>query len=38
MGGGMALHLGYRFLRDIPGVFALSSFLGDNSRIYKVRL
>ena len=34
----MAFHLGYRFLRDIAGVFALSSFLSDDSRVYKVLL
>ena len=32
----MALHLGYRFLRDVAGVFALSSFLSNDSKVYKV--
>ncbi|XP_034238807.1 lysophospholipase-like protein 1 [Thrips palmi] len=35
MGGGMSLHLGYRYLRGIAGVFALSSFLSTTSCVYK---
>ncbi|KAK7794336.1 hypothetical protein R5R35_011271 [Gryllus longicercus] len=35
MGGAMAMHLGYRSLFGIGGVFALSSFLNDNSIVYK---
>lgn len=37
MGGGMSLHLGYRFVRDVAGVFALSSFLADESKVFKVK-
>nr|CAD7576672.1 unnamed protein product [Timema californicum] len=36
MGGAMALHLGYRFLPQVAGVFALSSFLNEKSAIYEV--
>lgn len=36
MGGGMSLHLGYRYLKGIAGVFALSSFLASQSCVYKV--
>ena len=36
MGGGMALQLGYRYLREVAGVFALSSFLGTQSLVYQV--
>uniref|UniRef100_A0A8D0KJ62 Lysophospholipase-like protein 1 n=1 Tax=Salvator merianae TaxID=96440 RepID=A0A8D0KJ62_SALMN len=35
MGGGMAMHLAYRFHQDVAGVFALSSFLNKNSGVYK---
>ncbi|KAE8746425.1 hypothetical protein FOCC_FOCC006920, partial [Frankliniella occidentalis] len=35
MGGGMSLHLGYRYLRGVAGVFALSSFLPFSSNVYK---
>ncbi|XP_068135787.1 lysophospholipase-like protein 1 isoform X2 [Hyperolius riggenbachi] len=35
MGGGMAMHLAYRYHKDVAGVFALSSFLNDNSIVYK---
>lgn len=35
MGGGMALHIGYRYLRDLAGVFAMSSFLSETSLVYK---
>jgi len=35
MGGAMALHLGYRFHSNIAGVFALSSFLPPDSRLYE---
>ncbi|XP_066451179.1 lysophospholipase-like protein 1 [Eleutherodactylus coqui] len=35
MGGAMAMHLAYRYHRDVAGVFALSSFLNDNSVVYK---
>jgi hypothetical protein len=37
MGGSMAIHLGYRFLPEIGGVFALASYLNNNSITYKVR-
>ncbi|XP_010141949.1 PREDICTED: lysophospholipase-like protein 1 [Buceros rhinoceros silvestris] len=35
MGGGMAMHLAYRFHPDLAGVFALSSFLNKNSAVYQ---
>ncbi|XP_052220459.1 lysophospholipase-like protein 1 isoform X2 [Dreissena polymorpha] len=35
MGGGMALQLGYKYLRGLAGVFALSSFLSQESLVYK---
>ncbi|XP_075060365.1 lysophospholipase-like protein 1 isoform X2 [Mixophyes fleayi] len=35
MGGAMAMHLAYRYHRDVAGVFALSSFLNDDSVVYK---
>ncbi|XP_010214849.1 PREDICTED: lysophospholipase-like protein 1 [Tinamus guttatus] len=35
MGGGMAMHLAYRFHRDVAGVFALSSFLNKESSVYQ---
>ncbi|XP_060063097.1 lysophospholipase-like protein 1 [Ylistrum balloti] len=35
MGGAMALHLSYRFHRDVAGVFALSSFLNNGSAVFK---
>ncbi|KAK3931830.1 Lysophospholipase-like protein 1 [Frankliniella fusca] len=35
MGGGMSLHLGYRYLKGVAGVFALSSFLSYSSSVYK---
>jgi len=35
MGGAMALHLAFRFVPEVAGVFALSSFLNDNSATYK---
>jgi len=35
MGGAMALHLGYRFHSNIAGVFALSTFLPPDSRLYE---
>ncbi|NWJ00235.1 LYPL1 protein, partial [Crypturellus undulatus] len=35
MGGGMAMHLAYRFHRDVAGVFALSSFLNKESAVYQ---
>lgn len=34
MGGALALHLGYRYLPEIAGVFALSSFLNDGTEVY----
>lgn len=36
MGGGMAMHLAYRFHQDLAGVFALSSFLNKDSAVYQV--
>jgi len=36
MGGALALHFGYRFCTDLAGVFALSSFLNENSSVYEV--
>ncbi|XP_063297505.1 lysophospholipase-like protein 1 [Pelobates fuscus] len=35
MGGAMAMHLAYRFHRDVAGVFALSGFLNKDSVVYK---
>ncbi|XP_051638959.1 lysophospholipase-like protein 1 isoform X1 [Manacus candei] len=35
MGGGMAMHVAYRFHQDLAGVFALSSFLNKDSAVYK---
>ncbi|XP_040286381.1 lysophospholipase-like protein 1 [Bufo bufo] len=35
MGGAMAMHLAYRYHRDVAGVFALSSFLNENSVVFK---
>nr|XP_054759659.1 lysophospholipase-like protein 1 [Lytechinus pictus] len=35
MGGCLALHVAYRFQQEIAGVFALSSFLNDNSKVYQ---
>ncbi|XP_033733797.1 lysophospholipase-like protein 1 [Pecten maximus] len=35
MGGAMALHLAYRFNRDVAGVFALSSFINNGSALFK---
>ncbi|XP_044145907.1 lysophospholipase-like protein 1 [Bufo gargarizans] len=35
MGGAMAMHLAYRYHRDAAGVFALSSFLNENSVVFK---
>uniref|UniRef100_A0A8C3HGE3 palmitoyl-protein hydrolase n=1 Tax=Chrysemys picta bellii TaxID=8478 RepID=A0A8C3HGE3_CHRPI len=36
MGGGMAMHLAYRYHQDVAGVFALSSFLNKTSAVYQV--
>lgn len=35
MGGAMSLHLGFRFLPQIAGVFALSSFINDGSILFE---
>ncbi|NXF21433.1 LYPL1 protein, partial [Rhodinocichla rosea] len=35
MGGGMAMHLAFRFHQDLAGVFALSSFLNKDSAVYQ---
>eukprot|EP00062_Callorhinchus_milii_P018741 gi/632972545/ref/XP_007902711.1/ PREDICTED: lysophospholipase-like protein 1 isoform X5 [Callorhinchus milii] len=35
MGGCMAMHLAYRFHQQVAGVFALSSFLNNNSVVYQ---
>jgi len=35
MGGAMALHIGYKYTKDLAGVFALSSFLNEGSQVYK---
>ncbi|KAI4463542.1 lysophospholipase-related [Holotrichia oblita] len=35
MGGAMALHTAYRSMPGFAGVFALSSFLNDDSSVYK---
>lgn len=38
MGGGMAFHMAYRYQREVAGCFALSSFLNNDSVVYKVRI
>ena len=38
MGGGMALHLVYRFQREVAGCFSMSSFLNKESVVYKVNV
>ncbi|CAB3370689.1 Hypothetical predicted protein [Cloeon dipterum] len=35
MGGAMSLHLAYRYLPQVAGVFGLSCFLNENSEVYK---
>eukprot|EP00105_Crassostrea_gigas_P011445 XP_011427114.1 PREDICTED: lysophospholipase-like protein 1 [Crassostrea gigas] len=35
MGGGMAFHMAYRYQREVAGCFALSSFLNNESVVYK---
>lgn len=35
MGGTMAMHLAYRRYNKVAGVFSLSSFLNENSEVYK---
>ncbi|XP_053315012.1 lysophospholipase-like protein 1 [Spea bombifrons] len=35
MGGAMAMHLAYRYNKDLAGVFALSSFLNKDSEVYQ---
>ncbi|CAH2985348.1 unnamed protein product [Chilo suppressalis] len=35
MGGCLALHTAYRWVRDVAGVFAFSSFLNENSIVYE---
>ncbi|XP_030854295.1 lysophospholipase-like protein 1 [Strongylocentrotus purpuratus] len=35
MGGCLALHVAYRFQRELGGVFALSAFLNNNSKVYQ---
>lgn len=35
MGGALALHTAYRFVRGLGGVFTLSSFLNNNSAVYE---
>ena len=37
MGGALAMHVGFRLMRRVAGVFALSSFLSHTSSIYQVR-
>lgn len=34
MGGALALHTGYHLNQDLAGVFAMSSFLNNNSIVY----
>lgn len=36
MGGALAMHVGFRFLPQVAGVFALSSFLSYTSSIYEL--
>ena len=38
MGGALAMHLAYRFCPSVAGVFALSSFLNEDSVVYKVSI
>ncbi|KAK3092540.1 hypothetical protein FSP39_004166 [Pinctada imbricata] len=35
MGAAMSMHLGYRYHRDVAGVFALSGFLNHGSSVYE---
>lgn len=35
MGGALALHTAYRFKPGLAGVFTMSSFLNDNSAVYR---
>jgi phospholipase/carboxylesterase len=35
MGGALAMHVGFRLMRRVAGVFALSSFLSHTSSIYQ---
>lgn len=35
MGGAIAMHVGYRWEPSVAGVFALSSFLQNNSAVYE---
>ena len=37
MGGAMSLMMGYKYTPDIAGVFALSSFLNNDSTVYQVK-
>jgi phospholipase/carboxylesterase len=37
MGGALAMHVGFRLMPKVAGVFALSSFLSHTSSIYQVR-
>ena len=36
MGGVLALHVAYRFRRDLKAVFGLSTFLHDESIVFEV--
>jgi len=36
LGGGLAIHVGYRINPEIAGVFALSSFLPPDSVVFSV--
>ncbi|VDI56258.1 phospholipase/carboxylesterase [Mytilus galloprovincialis] len=35
MGGAMSYHMAYRYFPQVPGVFALSSFLNNGSSVFK---
>jgi len=36
MGGAMALQLSYRFLPQVAGVFGMSCFLNERSKVFTV--
>lgn len=38
MGGAMAYHIAFRYKPGLAGIFTLSSFLNDDSLVYKVHL
>lgn len=36
MGGNIAMHIGFRYLTEIGGIFSLSGFLKRHSMIFRV--